>query len=395
MLHQGVWGGANPPIDRARQANFTVSLEERTADHLTGSWKIGIFPQASQIMESAGFGEQAYTAAKIGAVVDVLLAQGIAPRDALEGADVSFDDLHLASTLISRDQLIQSYRNAVALSRDPHLPYRIGSSVHLSAYGMYGYAMLCSTDFRRTMDFAVRYHQLATPLATIAFEERDGLGSWAIEPLLHPKIDSQLYRFVTELQVATHISLHRDIMGESFKPREIFLTYRPQGDFRITSELVGCPVRFEQEANQILFDSEFLDLAPKLGNRTTYPFAIALCDGLLTNLALQAGAAGKVRSMLLRDVTNRLALAAVAKRLGTTPRTLRRQLQSQKTSFRQLSNDLRVHIALRYLRETRMTTQDIAFALGFSDAANFRHAFRRWTGRTPNEFRQNTVAIKV
>jgi hypothetical protein len=151
MLHQGVWGGANPPIDRARQANFTVSLEERTADHLTASRKIGIFPQASQIMESAGFGEQAYTAAKIGAVVDVLLAQGIAPRDALEGADVSFDDLHLASTLISRDQLIQSYRNAVALSRDPHLPYRIGSSVHLSAYGMYGYAMLCSTDFRRTM----------------------------------------------------------------------------------------------------------------------------------------------------------------------------------------------------------------------------------------------------
>ena len=57
--------------------------------------------------------------------------------------------------------------------------------------------------------------------------------------------------------------------------------------------------------------------------------------------------------------------------------------------------DLRVHIALRYLRETRMTTQDIAFALGFSDAANFRHAFRRWTGRTPNEFRQNKVEIIV
>ena len=95
----------------------------------------------------------------------------------------------LPSTRISRNQLIQCYRNAAALSRDPHLPYTIGSSVHLSAYGMYGYAMLCSTDFRRTMEFAVRYHQLATPLATIAFHERDRMGVWTIEPLLHPRIE--------------------------------------------------------------------------------------------------------------------------------------------------------------------------------------------------------------
>jgi AraC-like DNA-binding protein len=34
-----------------------------------------------------------------------------------------------------------------------------------------------------------------------------------------------------------------------------------------------------------------------------------------------------------------------------------------------------------------MTSEDIAVSLGFSDAANFRRAFRRWTGRTPSEFR--------
>jgi hypothetical protein len=205
-------------------------------------------------MDSTGFGQKAYNAAKMAAVVDVLLAEGVASSDALKGADISFDDLHLASTRISRNQLIQCYRNAVALSRDPHLPYTIGSNVHLSAYGMYGYAMLCSTDFRRTMEFAVHYHQLATPLTTIAFEERDRLGTWTIEPLLHPNIDSLLYRFVTELQIAVHISLHRDIMGESFKPREILLTYRPAADFRLPSEIIGCPVSYQQDANWMVFD---------------------------------------------------------------------------------------------------------------------------------------------
>ena len=114
-------------------------------------------------MDNVSFGEKVYSAAKISAVLDALVAEGVSPVGAFGDADVSPDDLHSSSTRISRNQLIQCYRNAAALSRDPHLPYTIGSSVHLSAYGMYGYAMLCSTDFRRTMEFAVRYHQLATP----------------------------------------------------------------------------------------------------------------------------------------------------------------------------------------------------------------------------------------
>jgi AraC-like DNA-binding protein len=137
----------------------------------------------------------------------------------------------------------------------------------------------------------------------------------------------------------------------------------------------------------MVFDSTFLDEAPKLGNRTTYPAIVALCDDLLEDLALRTGAAGKVRKALLLDVANRPTFEDVAKRLKTPSRTLRRQLRLQNTSFRQLSDELRAYVALRYLRNTKMTNEDIAFALGFSDAANFRHAFRRWTEKAPNDFR--------
>jgi AraC-like DNA-binding protein len=338
-------------------------------------------------MDSTGFGDKLYSAAKMAAVVDALVEGGVSADEALHGSEVSFDQLHSPLTKISRNQLIRCYRNAMALSRDPHLPFTIGSNVHLSAYGMYGYAMLCSTDFRRTMGFAIRYHQLATPLASISFEERDGRAIWTIEPVLHPKIDSQLYRFVTELQIATHISLHRDIMGQTFGPREIGLTYPPSAEFGITEALAGCPIKFKQAMNEMVFDSTFLDEAPKLGNRTTYPAIVALCDDLLEDLALRTGVAGKVRKVLLRDGASRLSFDGVAKLLKTPPRTLRRQLRLQNTSFRQLSDELRVYVALRYLKDTKMTNEDIAFALGFSDAANFRHAFRRWTEKAPNDFR--------
>ena len=120
---------------------------------------------------------------------------------------------------------------------------------------------------------------------------------------------------------------------------------------------------------------------------------IALCDDLIADLVLRSGAAGRVRSLLLTDVAERLSFATVAKLLKTTPRTLRRHLRLQNTSFRELSDELRVHAALRYLRETTMTIEDIGFALGFSDSANFRHAFRRWTGKAPQDFRREPMRL--
>jgi AraC-like DNA-binding protein len=68
-------------------------------------------------------------------------------------------------------------------------------------------------------------------------------------------------------------------------------------------------------------------------------------------------------------------------------RTLRRKLREENSSFRQVVDELRRDIAIRYLRDTDLTVEDIAESLGFSDAANFRQAFRRWTKAAPYEFK--------
>ncbi len=74
--------------------------------------------------------------------------------------------------------------------------------------------------FEKAAEFGIKYHRLAAPLATVSFEEREGLAVCACEPVAHPKIDDQLYRFITEVYIATHLSLHRDVMGQTFRPRE-------------------------------------------------------------------------------------------------------------------------------------------------------------------------------
>jgi AraC-like DNA-binding protein len=343
-------------------------------------------------MATVGFDDRLYTATKLAGVINSLSDMGVSPQEALRGVDLSLEALHAPETRVSRNQLIQTFRNAMRLNRDPYLPFKIGSNIHLSAYGMYGFALLCSADFRKTMDFAVVYHQLATPLTDIVFSENGQNGVWTISPFTHPSLDAKLLRFVTEVQFGIHLSLHRDIMGAAFKPVKVTMTYGPSPDFGVAPDLVGCPVSFGEPANQLIFDSAWLDIKPTLGNQATYALIRATCDELLAEMSVRAGVAGKVRKALLQDVGKHPTLPAVAKLLRTTTRTLRRKLREQNTSFRALQDELRAHLALKYLRDTAMTNDDIAFALGFSDAANFRQAFRRWTGQTPREFRVATGA---
>ena len=70
-----------------------------------------------------------------------------------------------------------------------------------------------------------------------------------------------------------------------------------------------------------------------------------------------------------------------------TPRMLHRRLAAENTTYRRLLGEFRARLAIEYLRTTEMRNEDIAARLGYSDAANFRHAFTRWTGKRPSDYR--------
>ncbi len=73
-------------------------------------------------------------------------------------------------------------------------------------------------------------------------------------------------------------------------------------------------------------------------------------------------------------------------------RTLRRQLAEAGTSYQKLVDGTRSEYSIHCLNNTDMSTDDIADSLGFSDVANFRHAFKKWMGMTPAAYRARHMA---
>ena len=74
--------------------------------------------------------------------------------------------------------------------------------------------------------------------------------------------------------------------------------------------------------------------------------------------------------------------------MGISRRTLQRRLSSLDSSFKQMLQDVREEISLRYLDDPRLAITEIALLLGYSDQASFSNAFKSWRGYAPSEYRQ-------
>ncbi len=91
---------------------------------------------------------------------------------------------------------------------------------------------------------------------------------------------------------------------------------------------------------------------------------------------------GRVEAVLLPILhTGDINAKAIADALGSTRWTLLRKLKAEGVTFEQLLDQLRHKMALHYLSGKTSVTET-AYLVGFSEAAAFSRAFKRWTGRS-------------
>ena len=109
----------------------------------------------------------------------------------------------------------------------------------------------------------------------------------------------------------------------------------------------------------------------------------------MSGLSRAAGVSGQVIKQLEIMLGGQtVTMEAVADALAMTPRTLQRRLQEEGTRFAQLRDQVRHQHACQALRGPGCDMQALAMELGFSDTANFYHAFKRWQGCAPGQYRK-------
>lgn len=345
------------------------------------------------------FDERVHRPHKVALLAQTLADEGIAVAALLAGSGIDETMLHDADARVSVRQLLAVLERAGQLARSPDWALRAGLQQRITHFGLYGYALLASPTPQHAIDFAIKYRALASPLIGLAFARDGDEAVWSFTDVLGLRPRSGLLRHVIELQLGTQLALHRDLLGAAVAPRRVRLSYPAPAHAALYGRWLHCKaVTFDSGADELRFDAAWLDRPLAAGNAITAAMAGQTCDRLLAEMQAAprrapggpggvGGVGGQVVALLLATPGRFPDIEQVATSLGTSARTLRRRLAAEGRSFQQLLDDTRHQLAQDYLSRTRMNTEDIAAALGYSDAANFRQAFRRWTGTTPGAWR--------
>lgn len=320
---------------------------------------------------------------------------GIAAGDLLR--DTGLDDAAVRDpqARTSIEQYVQVGRNAVRLCPDSDFGFRVGGRLHLSSYGMYGYALLCGENLRHVLDTGARYRPLTGAVMSLRWFERDDRAVLSFPSMQALQVErpglalgaSEYRLFLEILTMGLAVGIV-DIMGPWCTPAlaDFALPAPPYAEAAAAS--LGCRVRFDQPVCELHYPRNWLDRAPQLANPIAAAQMSDTCAQLLGQLQRSEGIAHRVCQEITRTPGRFPDMEAIAQTLCITSRNLRRKLEAEGTCYQALLDDVRQSLARDYLHNSFRGVDDIGAALGFSDASAFRHAFKRWTGVTPTEFRR-------
>lgn len=307
-----------------------------------------------------------------------------------------FAGLQLTRAQIDDPSVRVSYRQASCIVEaalrtlpQPDIGLQLGCSQNIGNFGLLGLAMMTARTFGDAIEVGLQYAGLSGSLMDLEFDTPDH-GAIAMAAVQRAP-DEHLLPFLCEELFASTLMLCRGLVGEDFRPIKLELTYPAPAYAERYRRVFDCPVYFGMPRNRVLVDTVWLDYRLPTYNPVSAQQALALCRAQLPRERQSTEIVASVRRLLREKLQENPKLAEIAAELHLTERTLRRHLASAGTGFKAIHDEARSERAHDLLHERQLPIGQIGAALGFKDAREFRRAFKRWTGATPSEVREQKI----
>ncbi len=325
--------------------------------------------------------------------LDVARARGVDREAALAHAGVEPARIDDPAGRLSLLEMWRLHEAVAARLDDPAFGFDVGLRLPLTAHGSLGYALMCAATPREAIALLERYWHLRGRSMVMHTRTREGelflevapelpMPSWLRDQVLSSVLAS-MWRGMTFLMPTTAPTI------------EMWLTFaEPAGLAPLRARLPRLRFDMPVAGLRAAFDLALLDEPQPTANPEALAHALASCErerALMGRGAdpLVERAAAALHLHDLHGVRARgyPSPAAVAKALHVTPRTFRRRLQEQGTSYSALLEAARRRDACRMLAGHELPIKEIGALLGYDDPANFTRAFRAWMGMSPRTWR--------
>ena len=318
-------------------------------------------------------------------MVNFAARHGVDVETCLLGTGIAEAQLHDPDALIAREQEMRLIENLIlALPQLPALGFELGLQYTVATFGVFGFVMRISQNLRDAVESALRYLPLSTAYCVLeAFADQDEFGVSA-DPSAIPQ---HLRQFLLERDTATAMNLLRELGLSGVRVQRLEYQGRaPDHAARIHS-LCGIAPQYGSARNAIVIHRQDAETVLPMYDAHLVRLLEHQCRAQLERRQV-AGVVGQVRQLLLGPLGLTASIEDVAHALAMAPRSLRRRLEEDGSSFRNVVEAERKQLAARLLEGTEMKIDEVALQLGYGDTASFTRAFRRWFDQTPGDYRR-------
>jgi AraC-like DNA-binding protein len=315
---------------------------------------------------------------------------GIAPKPLLAQAGLTLAQIDHSETRVSVQSQIRLLELAAEALNDDLLGFHLARDCELRQLGLLYYVLTSSEIVADALAKAARYSSIANEGVALQLRE----GRLTAIGLRYVNVERRGDRQHIEFWLTIQVRLCRLLTNRRLVPDRIRVVHHGRkmpAEFR---SWLGCGIDFGAMADEVVFAGEVGSL-PVVG-------ADMYLNNLLTRYcdeALQHRRDEHVATLRLQ-VENAIApllphgkarAQEIARHLGLSHRTLARRLADDGLSFSKVLDELKLDLAIRYLNEG-LPVSRIAWLLGYREVSAFTHAFKRWTGQSPNQSRQRESA---
>lgn len=328
-------------------------------------------------------------------MIQLAIERGVPAQRILKNADVSLEQLHKPSARISTAQQAVISYNLVKELNDPSIGLELGLRSNITKIGLMGFGLMSCATFGEVSSLGGRYLKTRVPYFSLSQSIEGSLAVvLAREELpLGPLHQFGFDYFMAEVYQICHAFATPRGSTEAQAHTEIWFDSPEQPYYAKYADRLPR-LRFGMPSNQFRFSAALLDVPIPTANPISAQMAFEECEREMALLGYTQSVTDRVLALLTSSGGQYPNLDMAARRLNISSRTLKRKLAEESTSFGDLLEETRRRESLQMLLNSDRTIDQIAGRVGYADPANFRRAFKRWTGRSPSDYRIQQLGPK-
>jgi AraC-like DNA-binding protein len=287
------------------------------------------------------------------------------------------------------DTYLMIQDGAAEYINDPYFGLHMGEFAEAGSWSILGYMMMNCKTLAEAFEKSGKYSRIIGNMiegrAELKFKK---VRIVVFTPPHAPKMSRHCY----ESTLSSSVHMMRTLSGEHVSPLEVTFIYPKPESTAEYERIFCCPVKFGQKDNSMTLDWSIGNMPIHMANSALLEHFEKYAQEVMSQMERNDEHTRAVTKIILSRLDDEaLSIQKVAKEMAVSVRTLQNRLDAEGVLFSDLLKDIRERLAKKYLREN-YSVEQITYLLGFSEPSVFRKAFKKWSGFTPREYREQSFS---